>query len=168
MGGQALAGVDFRGTQLRSSDAGAEDAQHGVLSTVKITRMPAAAAAPTRRSVKASAAASTSFGRTGSSVDHRSSARTTLACSLRAAAIWRSATAGLTPLYRPITLTPPSGPVAGRCELVAPCARHGAAAHTASASATVMPARQEAGMRRRPAMVTPYSPAVRRAQGASQ
>ena len=55
VGGQALALLDLPGAHARSSGAGAEEAQHGVLSTSMITRMPSAAASLTRRSAKASA-----------------------------------------------------------------------------------------------------------------
>jgi len=41
--------------QVRNSEAGAEEAQHGVLSTIATTPIPSAAASLTRRSAMASA-----------------------------------------------------------------------------------------------------------------
>ena len=162
------AALNFPGTQRRSSAGGADEAQHGLLSRVKIGRIPAAAASATRRSVNASALASTWPGRSGSSVDQRSSARTTLAWSLRAAAISRSATLSVEPLKRPITFTPPSAPAEDPCALVAPADWHAAADQAASASASAIPTRRPADACRRPAMLTRYSSRARGAQDAWQ
>ena len=50
VGGHALALLDCPGTHARKSDAGAEEAQHGVLSTIGTTPMPSAAASLISRS----------------------------------------------------------------------------------------------------------------------
>jgi hypothetical protein len=97
------------GVQRRNSEAGAEESQQGVLSTVAITRMWAAAASPTIRSASASWPGSIEPCARGSSADQGSSTRTTPACSACAVAIAPSILAAVVPEARPVTLTPPRG-----------------------------------------------------------
>jgi hypothetical protein len=104
-----LASLVRPGSHLLSSVAGAEDAQQGLLSTVMITRMPAAVASPTSRSVKASAWLEILPAPSGSSTDHGTATRTTAAWSDLAAAISLSAARGVELLSRPGTFTPPNG-----------------------------------------------------------
>src|SRR5580704_4039512 len=78
-GGHVSALLDSSGWQTRRSEAGAEEAQQGVWSTVITTLIPTLAASETRRSMKASEAEEYCPGASGSTFDQGTSLRTTWA-----------------------------------------------------------------------------------------
>ena len=128
------------GTHLRSSEAGAEEAQQGVLSTIMITLMPAAAASATRRSVQASARGSIAVrARWGSSTDQGTSMRTTFACSACAQAIARSI-AGVAAVAEAADVHARRAGADGRAS-GAPAARRAGAGDAAAAGPAPRPAR---------------------------